>query len=126
MSSAAGEHNGYDHHLGVPSITDDAVATANPEQIAELPGEEPAHLGLLHQASARLDNLAAYPHSRPARAVLDVAAEHIRSAEKVLRELDDVLGSKRSPARHGLSTRHLQQRVEREQQTLKLVLRQAG
>jgi hypothetical protein len=119
MSSAASQHNGYDLDLGGPSVTDDLAA---PEQIAELRGQELAYLGLLHQASARLGNLASYPHRRPAGAGLDVAAEYIRSAETVLRELDDVLDPKQSPAGDDLSARHLQQRVEREQQAL----RQAG
>lgn len=121
MTSAAGHHNGYG--LDVPSVTDDL---ATPEQLAELRGEELAYLSLLHQASARLGNLAGHPPSRLTRAALDVAAEHIRSAEKVLRELDDVLDPKQSPAGHDLSARHLQQRVEREQHALQLVLGQAG
>ncbi len=121
MTSAAGYHNGSG--LDVPSVTDDL---ATPEQLAELRGEELAYLSLLHQASARLGNLAGYPHSRLTRAALDVAAEHIRSAEKILRELDDVLDPKLSPAGHDLSARHLQQRVEREQHALKLVHGRAG
>ncbi len=112
-----------DRDLGVPSVTDDL---ATPEQIAELRGEELAYLGLLHQTSARLGNLASYPHSRLARAALDVAAEHVRSAEKLLRELDDVLDPKQSPTGRDLSARHLRQRVEREQHALKLILGQAG
>ena len=121
MTSAADRHNGYD--LAGASVTDDL---ATPGQLAELRGEELAYLTLLHQTTARLGNLAGYPHSRLTRAALDVAAEHIRSAEKVLHELDDVLDPKQSPAGHDLSARHLQQRVEREQHALKLVLGQAG
>lgn len=121
MTSAA--NHGFDDNLGRPSVTDEL---ATPEQVAELRGEELVWQGLLHQASAQLSNLAGHPHSRLARAALDVAAEHIRSAEKVLRELDDVLDPKQSPARHDLSARHLQQRVEREQQALRLILGQAG
>ena len=121
MTSAADRHNGYD--LAGASVTDDL---ATPGQLAELRGEELAYLTLLHQTTARLGNLAGYPHSRLTRAALDVAAAHIRSAEKVLHELDDVLDPKQSPAGHDLSARHLQQRVEREQHALKLVLGQAG
>lgn len=104
------------YDLGTPSVTDD-LATS--EQTAELRGEELVWQSLLHQASAQIGNLAAYPHSRLARAALDVAAEHIRCAENVLRELDDVLDPKQSTAGHDLSTKHLQQRVEREQQALR-------
>lgn len=113
--TAAGQPSNFD----VPIVTDDL---ATPEQVAELRVEELVWQGLLHQTSAQLGNLAGYPHSRLARAALDIAAEHIRSAEKVLRELDDVLDPKSCPAGHDLSARHLQQRVEREQQ----VLRQAS
>jgi hypothetical protein len=101
--------------LSAPSVTHDL---ASAEQIAELRGEELAWRSLLHQASAEIGNLGAYPYNRVCRAALDLAAEHIRSAEKLLRDLDDVLDSKESAAGHDLSTRHLQQRVEREQQTL--------
>jgi hypothetical protein len=98
--------------LDVPSVTDD-LATA------ELRGEELVWQTLLHQASTQLGNLAGYPHSRLCRAALDAAAEHIRSAEKLLRALDDVLDPKQSDYGRDLSTRHLQQRVEREQQALR-------
>jgi hypothetical protein len=121
MTNAAS--NRYELDLDCPSVTDDL---ATPEQIAELRCEELACLTLLHLASARLANLASYPHSRLVRATLDLAAEPIRSAEKLLRDLDDVLDPKQSPAGHELSARRLQQRVEHEQQTLKLALRQAG
>lgn len=102
--------------FSAPSVTDDL---ASAEQIAELRGEELAWCLLLHQASAQLGNLAAYPHNRLCRAALDVAADHIRSAENLLRALDDVLDRQQSDAGHQLSTRHLQQRVEREQQALR-------
>lgn len=105
--------------LGVPSVTDEL---ASAEQTAELRGEELVWQTLLHQASSQLANLAGYPHNRLCRAALDVAAEHVRSAEKVLRALDDVLDPKQSDAGRDLSTRHLRQRVEREQH----VLKQAG
>ncbi|WP_375502664.1 hypothetical protein [uncultured Jatrophihabitans sp.] len=106
-------------NLGVASVTDDL---ASAEEIAELRGEQMVWQTLLHQASSQLANLAGYPHSRLCRAALDVAAEHVRSAEKVLRALDDVLDPKQSDAGRQLSTRYLRQRVEREQD----VLRQAG
>ena len=125
MTSPASNDDDLDVDLGLnrSSVTDDL---ATPEQIAELRGEELAYLTLLHVASARLGNLANYPDSRLARAALDVAAEHIRSADNVLRDLDDVLDPKQSRAGHELSARHLQQRAEREEQTLKLALRQAA
>lgn len=102
--------------FSAPSVTDEL---ASAEQIAELRGEELVWQILLHQASAQLGNLAGYPHSRLCRAALDADAEHIRSAEKLLRALDDVLDPKQSEAGRDLSTRHLQQRVERELQALK-------
>lgn len=74
---------------------------------------------LLHQGSAHLSNLAAYPHGTLRRATLDAVAEHLRSAEKLLRALDDVLDPRQGDAGHDLSARHLQQRVEREQQALR-------
>ena len=102
--------------LAAPSVTDDL---ASAEQLAELRGEELVWQTLLHQASAQLGNLAGYPHSRLCRAALDAAAEHIRSAEKILQALDDVLDPKQSDQGRVLSTRHLQQRVEREQQAIR-------
>lgn len=105
--------------LLAPSVTDQ-LATA--EQLAELRGEELVWQTLLHQASVQLANRAGYPHSRLCRAALDVAADHIRSAENLLRALNDALDPKLSDAGRDLSTRHLRQRVEREQH----VLRQAS
>jgi exonuclease VII large subunit len=101
--------------LATPSVTDDL---ATPEQLAELRGQEQVWLTLLHQATAQLGNLASYPHSRLCRAALEASAEHTRAAEKLLRALDDVLDPKQSDHSRDLSTRHLRQRVEREQQTL--------
>ena len=95
---------------------------ATPEQTAELRGEALVWQMLLHQASAQLGNLAAYPHGTLRRSTLDTVAEHVRSAEKLLRALDDVLDPKQGDAGHYLSVQHLQRRVEREQQ----VLRQAS
>jgi hypothetical protein len=92
---------------------------ATPEQTAELRGEALVWQMLLHQASAQLGNLAAYPHGTLRRSTLDTVAEHLRSAEKLLRALDDVLDPRQSDAGHDLSARHLQQRVEREQQALR-------
>ncbi len=91
---------------------------ATPEQTAELRGEALVWQMLLHQASAQLSNLAAYPHGTLRRTTLDAVAEHLRSAEKLLRALDDVLDPRQSDG-HDLSARHLQQRVEREQQALR-------
>jgi hypothetical protein len=92
---------------------------ATPEQTAELRGEALVWQMLLHQASAQLSNLAAYPHGTLRRTALDAVAEHLRSAEKLLRALDDVLDPRQSDAGHDLSARHLEQRVEREQQALR-------
>lgn len=103
---------------GLPSVTDDL---ASAEQRAELRGEELAWQTLLYQASAHLGNLAAHPHSRLCRAALDVAAEHIRSAEKLLHALDNVLDPKQSEHGRGLSVGNLQQRVQREQRALRQV-----
>lgn len=92
---------------------------STPEQTAELRGQALVWQMLLHQASAQLSNLAAYPHGTLRRTTLDAVAEHLRSAEKLLRALDDVLDPRQSDAGHDLSARHLQQRVEREQQALR-------
>lgn len=102
--------------VGSPSVT---AELASGEQLAELRGEELLWQTLLHQASAQLGNLAGYPHSRLCRAALDVAADHIRCAEKILRGLDDVLDPKQSEHGRILSSRHLAQCIEREQQALR-------
>lgn len=102
-------------NLGVPSVTDHL---ASAEETAELRGEGTVWQTLLHQASSQLGNLAAYPHNRLCRAALEAAAEHARSAEKLLRAVDDVLDPKQSDAGRDLSTQHLRQRVEREQRAL--------
>jgi hypothetical protein len=65
--------------------------------------------------------LAASPHGTLRRTTLDTVAEHIRSAEKLLRALDDVLDPKQGDAGHHLSVQHLQRRVEREQHVLRQV-----
>lgn len=100
-------------------MSQDYGDVATPEQTAELRGEALVWQMLLHQASAQLSNLAAYPHGTLRRTALDTAAEHGRSAEKLLRALDDVLDPRQSDAGHDLSARHLHQRVEREQQALR-------
>jgi hypothetical protein len=92
---------------------------ATPEQTAELRGQALVWQMLLHQASAQLSNLAAYPHGTLRRTTLDAVAEHLRSAEKLLRALDDVLDPHQSAAELDLSVQHLQRRVEREQQALR-------
>ena len=105
--------------LGVPNVTDDL---ASAEETAELRGEGTVWQTLLHQASSQLGNLVGYPHNRLCRAALEAAAEHARSAEKLLRALDDVWvhrpDPKQSDAGRDLSTQHLRQRVEREQHAL--------
>jgi len=100
-------------------VSQDWEDAATGEQTAELRGEALAWQMLLHQASAQLSNLAAYPHGTLRRTTLDTAAEHLRSAEKLLRALDDVLDPRQSDAGHDLSARHLQQRVDRKQQALR-------
>jgi hypothetical protein len=92
---------------------------ATPEQTAELRGEALVWQMLLHQASAQLGSLSAYPHGTLRRSTLDTVAEHLRSAEKLLRALDDVLDPKQGDAGHDLSVQHLQRRVDREQQVLR-------
>jgi len=101
--------------LTATSVTDDL---ASPEETAELRGEALVWQQMLHQASAQLADLAAYPHSRLRRRALDAAAEHARSAEKLLRALDGVLDAKQSDAGRSLSTRQLSERVERERRVL--------
>lgn len=95
---------------------------ATPEQTAELRGETLVWQLMLHAdiatADAQLSNLAAYPHGRLRREALDTVAEHPRRAEKLLRALDDALDPTQSDAGRDLSTRHLQQRVERERHAL--------
>lgn len=100
--------------------TDDGVGepTVSAEQTAELRGEALVVQMLLHQLCAQLTNFAAYPHDRLRRAALDLAAEHMRSAEKLLRALDDILDPGLDPAGLDQYSRHLQQRVERERQAL--------
>lgn len=92
---------------------------STPEQTADLRGQALVWQMLLHQASAQLSNLAAHPHGTLRRTTLDAVTEHLRSAEKLLRALDDVLDPRQSDAGLDLSVRHLQQRVEREQQALR-------
>ena len=103
-------------------MSEDCGDLATPEQTAELLGEALVWQMLLHQASARLSHLAAYPHGTLRRTTLDAVAEHVGSAEKLLRAIDDVLDPKQGDAGRDLSVHHLQRRVEREQQ----VLRQAS
>jgi hypothetical protein len=98
---------------------EDVSDLASPEETAELRGETLVWQMLLHQATAQLSNLAAYPHGTLRRSTLDAVAEHLRSAEKLLRALDDVLDPKQSEAGHELSARDLRKRVEREQQALR-------
>jgi hypothetical protein len=98
---------------------EDVSDLASPEETAELRGEALVWQMLLHQATAQLSNLAAYPHGTLRRSTLDAVAEHLRSAEKLLRALDDVLDPKQSEAGHELSAQDLRKRVEREQQALR-------
>lgn len=100
-------------------MSQDWEDSATPEQTAELRGQALVWQMLLHQSSAQLSNLAAYPHGTLRRTTLDAVAEHLRTAEKLLRALDDVLDRSLSAAGLDLSVRHLQRRVEREQQALR-------
>ena len=82
---------------------EDVSDLASPEETAELRGEALVWQMLLHQATAQLSNLAAYPHGTLRRSTLDAVAEHLRSAEKLLGALDDVLDPSR--ARPGTNCR---------------------
>jgi hypothetical protein len=90
---------------------DEPAVTA--EQTAELRGEAFVVQMLLHQVCAQLTNFAAYPHDKLRRAALDLAAEHVRSAEKLLRALDDVLDPRPDPAGRAQYARYLEERIER-------------
>lgn len=99
-------------------ISDSPDELATPEEIAELRGEALVWQMMLHQACAQIGNMAAFPHGRLCRRALDVAAEHIRSAEMLLRALDDVLDAKRNEHGRQMSSRHRAERVERERHAL--------
>lgn len=91
---------------------------ATPEQTAELRGQGLVWQMLLHQASAQLNNLAAYPHGSLRRAVLEVASEHVQAAERLMLALDDVLDPELTQAGRLLSIHHLRCRVERERRAI--------
>ena len=91
------------------------------EATAELRGETLVWQMLLHQARANLANLSAWPHDQLRRKSLDVAADLIYIAEKVLGALDDVLDPKQNDAGHTLSIQHLTTRIEHAQQALRTV-----
>lgn len=93
---------------GFEDGVDGSGATA--EQTAELRGEVLVVQMLLHQLCAQLTNFAAYPHDKLRR---DLAAEHVRSAEKLLRALDDVLDPRPDPAGRTQYVRYLEKRIER-------------
>lgn len=54
---------------------------ASPEQTAQLRGQALVWQMVLHQSAAHLSDLAAHPHGSMRRMALEVASEHIRSAE---------------------------------------------
>jgi hypothetical protein len=89
-----------------------------PEQTAELRVEALAWQMMLHEARAQLSNIAAHPHGRLRRRTLDVVAEHLLAAEKLLRALDDVLDPKQNSDGRAVSIRHPADRVERERHAL--------
>jgi hypothetical protein len=94
---------------------------AGVEATAELRGETLVWQQLLHQAGANLANLAGWPHDQLRRKSLDVAADLISVAEKLLRALDDVLDSKQSDEGHSLSVRDLASRIDLAQRALQSV-----
>jgi hypothetical protein len=89
------------------------------EATAELRGETLVWQLLLHQARANLGNLAAWPHDQLRRKSLDVAADLIYVAEKLLTALDGVLDPKASDHRHTASVQDLTIRLEGAQRALR-------
>jgi hypothetical protein len=100
----------------------DSTELATAEETAELRGEALVWQIMLHQAGAQIGNLASHPHGRLRRHTLDLVAEHLRSAEYLLRALDDVLDPKQSDYGRTLSVRHLTDRVDRERHALNQAL----
>ena len=89
------------------------------EATAELRGEALVWQLLLHQARANLGNLAAWPHDQLRRKSLDVAADLIYVAEKLLTALDGVLDPKANDQSHTLSVQDLAIRLEGAQRALR-------
>lgn len=92
---------------------------AGPEATAELRGETLVWQMLLHQARANLGNLAAWPHDQLRRKSLDVAADLIYVAEKLLTALDGVLDPKANDQSHTASVQDLAIRLEGAQRALR-------
>lgn len=88
------------------------------EATAELRGETLVWQMLLHQARANLGNLAAWPHDQLRRNSLDVAADLIYVAEKLLTALDGVLDPKANDLRHSASVQDLTIRLDSAQRAL--------
>jgi hypothetical protein len=88
------------------------------EATAELRGETLVWQLLLHQARANLGNLAAWPHDQLRRKSLDVAADLIYVAEKLLTALDGVLDPKANDLSHTLSVQDLTHRLDSAQRAL--------
>ena len=93
--------------------------TAGIEATAELRGETLVWQMLLHQARANLGNLAAGPHDQLRRKSLDVAADFIYVAEKLLTALDGVLDPTTNDDRHTASVQDLTIRLETAQRALR-------
>jgi hypothetical protein len=89
------------------------------EATAELRGETLVWQLLLHQARANLGNLAAWPHDRLRRQSLDVAADLIYVAEKLLTALDAVLDPKANDHSHSMSVQDLTTRLDSAQRALR-------
>jgi hypothetical protein len=91
------------------------------EATAELRGEALVWQMLLHHARANLGNLSAWPHDQLRRKSLDVAADLIYVAEKLLTALDGVLDPKQTDQSHTLSVQDLTSRLDIAQRALRTV-----
>jgi len=89
------------------------------EATAELRGQTLVWQLLLHQARANLGNLAAWPHDQLRRKSLDVAADLIYVAEKLLTALDGVLDPKANDHSHSMSVQDLTTRLDSAQRALR-------
>ena len=89
------------------------------EATAESRGQTLVWQLLLHQARAYLGHLAAWPHDQPRRKSLDVAADLIYVAEKLLTALDGVLDPKANDHSHSMSVQDLTTRLDSAQRALR-------
>ena len=92
---------------------------AGREATAELRGETLVWQLLLHQARANLANLGSWPHDQLRRTTLDVAADLIYVAEKLLTALDSVLDPKANDSSHSMSVQALTIRLDSAQRALR-------